>query len=186
MFWAEIWKISEIFYLKIFIFLVAKCSVYLNRHVFVMGRALRPTGIKLLAILQRWNELVASSEKVPSKMRKMRRFRSSRECAAYHPGLCAPFIHSVEANDSVSGQRRPWLGCAFAVGLQSSHGMKANLRFMGLKWKRAEPPTVSHSLDEITITRLNPSCSGKTSSLVSKAPKHEAFQQWIWAATTIC
>ena len=34
MFWAEIWKISDLFfYLKI---LVVKFSVYLNRHVFVM------------------------------------------------------------------------------------------------------------------------------------------------------
>ena len=29
-------KISEFFYLKIFIFLVVKFSVYLNRHVFGM------------------------------------------------------------------------------------------------------------------------------------------------------
>ena len=36
MFWAEIWKIEEIFYLKIFISFVGKFSVYLNRHVFVM------------------------------------------------------------------------------------------------------------------------------------------------------
>ena len=43
MFWAEIWKISEQkyekyqnFYLKIFIFLVAKFSIYLNGRVFVM------------------------------------------------------------------------------------------------------------------------------------------------------
>ena len=36
MFWAEIWKVAEFFYLKIFIFLVVKFSVYLNRHVFVM------------------------------------------------------------------------------------------------------------------------------------------------------
>ena len=35
MFLAEIWKISE-FYLKIFIFLMVKFSVYLNRLVFVM------------------------------------------------------------------------------------------------------------------------------------------------------
>ena len=35
MFWAEIWKISDLFYLKIFIFLVVKFSVYLNRRIFV-------------------------------------------------------------------------------------------------------------------------------------------------------
>ena len=38
MFWTEIWKISAVFCLKIFIFLVVKFSVYLNRRVFVMGR----------------------------------------------------------------------------------------------------------------------------------------------------
>ena len=38
MFWAEIWKISEFFYLIFFIFLVVKFSVYLNRRVFVMSK----------------------------------------------------------------------------------------------------------------------------------------------------
>ena len=37
MFWAEIWKISEFFYLKTFQFLEVKFSIYLNRRVFVMG-----------------------------------------------------------------------------------------------------------------------------------------------------
>ena len=36
MFWAEIWKISEFFYLKIFSFFEVKFSIYLNRRVFVM------------------------------------------------------------------------------------------------------------------------------------------------------
>ena len=36
MFWAEIRKKSEFFYLKIFIVLVVKFSMYLNRRVFVM------------------------------------------------------------------------------------------------------------------------------------------------------
>ena len=37
MFWAEIWKISVFFYLKIFrFFWGVKFSIYLNRHVFVM------------------------------------------------------------------------------------------------------------------------------------------------------
>ena len=36
MFWAEIWKNIRIFCLKIFIFLVVKFSIYLNRRVFVM------------------------------------------------------------------------------------------------------------------------------------------------------
>ena len=37
MFWAEIWKYQN-FYLRIFIFLVVKFSVYLKRHVFVMTK----------------------------------------------------------------------------------------------------------------------------------------------------
>ena len=41
MFWAEIWKISEFFYLKIFQFLEVKFSIYLNRRVFVMLYAIR-------------------------------------------------------------------------------------------------------------------------------------------------
>ena len=36
MFWAEIWTNIRIFYLKIFLFLVVKFSIYLNRRVFVM------------------------------------------------------------------------------------------------------------------------------------------------------
>ena len=36
MFWAEIWKISEFFYLKIFFFFEVKFSIDLNRRVFVM------------------------------------------------------------------------------------------------------------------------------------------------------
>ena len=36
LFWAEIGKNIRIFYLKIFIFLVVKFSVFLNRHFFVM------------------------------------------------------------------------------------------------------------------------------------------------------
>ena len=37
MFWAEIRKISGLLYLKLFIFMVVKFSVYLNRRVFVMS-----------------------------------------------------------------------------------------------------------------------------------------------------
>ena len=36
MFWAEIWKLSDFFLSENFHFLVAKFSVYLNRHIFVM------------------------------------------------------------------------------------------------------------------------------------------------------
>ena len=38
MFWAKIWKISRILYLKNFQFLVVNFSIYLNRRVFVMQR----------------------------------------------------------------------------------------------------------------------------------------------------
>ena len=43
MFWAEIWKISEFFNLKMFSFLEVKFSIYLNRHVFVMKLACEST-----------------------------------------------------------------------------------------------------------------------------------------------
>ena len=39
MFWAEIWKNIN-FYRKIFIFLVVKFSIYLNRRAFVMSKVL--------------------------------------------------------------------------------------------------------------------------------------------------
>ena len=48
--------------------------------------------------------LAASSEKVPSSMRKMRRFRSSCACTKYYPGHCSTSIRYVESNDSVSAQ----------------------------------------------------------------------------------
>ena len=38
MFWADIWKISEFLYLKIFRFLEVKVSIYLNRRVLVMSQ----------------------------------------------------------------------------------------------------------------------------------------------------
>ena len=46
----------------------------------------------------------ASSEKMPSNMRKMRRFRSCCACAKYHSGLSSPVKHSVVSNDSVGEQ----------------------------------------------------------------------------------
>ena len=48
MFWAETWKISDFFYLKIFSFWVVKFSVYLNRHVFVMV----PAGCTVLLLVK--------------------------------------------------------------------------------------------------------------------------------------
>ena len=56
----------------------------------------------------------ASSEKVFSSMRKMRRFRSSCGSAKYYPSLCSPFINTIVSNDSVCGQVRPWSDCADA------------------------------------------------------------------------
>ena len=41
-----------------------------------------------------------------------------------HPGLCSPFVHSVESSDSVSGQGRPWSDCAEAqsdLGIHCPH-----------------------------------------------------------------
>ena len=70
----------------------------------------------------------ASSEKVPSKLHKMRRFGSCT-CATYYPGICSTFIHSVISNDSVNGQWRPWSACADAqadLGLRCPH-MPENL-----------------------------------------------------------
>ena len=48
--------------------------------------------------MTRW---ASSSEKMPSKMGRMCRFRSSCASAKYHPGLCPPFTHSSVSNDSV-------------------------------------------------------------------------------------
>ena len=44
----------------------------------------------------------ASSARVPSNMRNMRRVGSSCACATYHPGVYSP-IHFVVTKDSVSG-----------------------------------------------------------------------------------
>ena len=55
---------------------------------------------------------VASSENVPSRMRKMCGYSSTCACATSHPRLCFPLIHSMVSNDSCSGQRRPWSDCA--------------------------------------------------------------------------
>ena len=51
---------------------------------------------------------------------KMCSIRSSCMCTKYHPGLCSPFIHSVEYNDSVSRQWRPWSDC---TDVQSDLGL---------------------------------------------------------------
>ena len=79
-----------------------------------------PTSLLLLCR----NIWVASSEKVPSNIRRMRKFRSSYSCAMYHPGLCSLLIHSIVSNDSVSGRWRPRSDCASAqsdLGLRRPH-----------------------------------------------------------------
>ena len=57
------------------------------------------------------NTWTAASEKEPSSLRKMYRFRSSCACAKYHLGLCSAFIHFIISNCPVSGERKPWSGC---------------------------------------------------------------------------
>ena len=52
-------------------------------------------------ILTMWT---VSSEKVPSYMCKICRFKSSCTWAKYHPSLCSPFSLSVVSNDSNSGE----------------------------------------------------------------------------------
>ena len=67
---------------------------------------------------------VASSERAPSNLRKMRRFRSSCAWAKYHPGLCSPFIHFIVYYNSGSRQWRPWSDCVDAqadLGLRCRH-----------------------------------------------------------------
>ena len=66
----------------------------------------------------------ASSEKVPSNMRKMRWYRSSCACTRYHSGHCSLLIQSVVSNDSVSRQGRPGSDRADAqadLGLRCPH-----------------------------------------------------------------
>ena len=59
--------------------------------VFVLSAFLHPqvVGLPKCTI---WG---ASSEKVPSSMRKIRKFKSFCACAKSHMGLCSPLIYSV-------------------------------------------------------------------------------------------
>ena len=64
----------------------------------------------------------ASSETVPSSIRRMRIYRSSCACTYYHSDICSPFIYFIIFNDSVSGHVGPdqtmrmrRLICAFTV-----------------------------------------------------------------------
>ena len=68
-------------------------------------------------------------EKVPLKVRKIRRSRPFCACTKYHPGLCTPFIH-VLFNISIDGQWRPWSDCADAqadLGLRCPHDTRWHL-----------------------------------------------------------
>ena len=57
---------------------------------------------------------VVSSEKLPSNMHKMYRFRSSCAYSKYHLGLCSPFIHSAVSIillvDSKGPLQTAWMG----------------------------------------------------------------------------
>ena len=55
-----------------------------------------------------------SSEKVPSNIHIIHKFRSSCACAKYHQSFCSSFIHSLVSNDSFSGQWSPWSDSANA------------------------------------------------------------------------
>ena len=64
---------------------------------------------------QNW---VASSEKVPSSMRKTCGFKLSCARARFHSGLCFPFLHSIVSNFSRIRQQTPWSE-SFAVHIYS-------------------------------------------------------------------
>ena len=65
----------------------------------------------------------ASSETVPSNMRKLR-IQIILRMREDHPGLCFSFVHSVISINYVSGQGRPWSDFADApadLGLRCPH-----------------------------------------------------------------
>ena len=64
MFWAEIWKKYQNFYLKIFIILVVKISVYLDRHVFVMLSPFSTCNYKVQVPRRNWVTLISWNFKV--------------------------------------------------------------------------------------------------------------------------
>ena len=52
---------------------------------------------------------------------------SSRACSKSHPCICSPLIHSIESNNSVSGQQSSWSDCADAqadLGLRCPHKLE--------------------------------------------------------------
>ena len=75
-------------------------STRVLRYIFSRYGSITRNNYGIFALLT----TAASSEKVPSNIRKMRRFRSSCACAEYHPGLCSLYMYSVVSNDSVRGQ----------------------------------------------------------------------------------
>ena len=54
-------------------------------------------------------------------MREIRRFRSYTAYAKYNLSLCTPFMHSVVANDSFSGQSGPDESAQTYLGLCYPH-----------------------------------------------------------------
>ena len=60
------------------------------------------------------------AKKVLSDMRKRWGFTLTCTCAKSHPGICTHTLkHFIVSNDSVCGQRKPWLDCADAQADQS-------------------------------------------------------------------
>ena len=66
MFWAEIWKILEFFYLKICQFLVVRFSIYLNRRVFVMSYLVSVLSLLPLDTKSIWSTLSLFSTETSS------------------------------------------------------------------------------------------------------------------------
>ena len=89
----------------------------------------------------------ASSENVPSSMRKMYGLTSSCARARSHPGLCSSLIHSMVFIDSVSGRRRPRSDCANA---QSD---------LGLRCPHMPEDTFSHGAAKINLYVVKPDTS---------------------------
>ena len=82
-FWAEIWKISDFFYLKTFSFFVVKFSIYLNRRVFLMTDATHENFRRTnKEEIQQWNHLGMASRKITEEMA---RALNSFTCEKHYP-----------------------------------------------------------------------------------------------------
>ena len=111
-----------------------------------------------------------SSEKVPSDVCKMRRFRSSGTCTKYHVGLYSPMIlHSVVSNHSVSGQGRLCSNC---------QNVQADL---GLCWPHMPIDTFSYGEAQtnliITFLKQSSPSTWKVTNDVSFLKVHENYDE---------